>query len=778
MKKKYVKTLVATVAIAATAIVTPLAIYAHNNSDHVSIATDNEIIKTNLEDARTIYLGVNTPISIKDKLLAKVTDPATKTIDGIPVDKIQSKDIKITVKSELLKDNDTNEFVESDSKLNNLLTRKNDTITFSREGYFVGEITIKEHVHTVIFDIDNSMISFVDLNDWAVIINTKNPNFMEKEWVTFDSNKIKMVQVSTAKVQLDKAGDYMITYVITGTDNKIVKKNVLVTVGDQDKIKELEQMGVWIAVDQNIEQPMSESVVQKPGSTVRPEQTPAGNKISNGSSSTTEHSNKPVEQTPVTPQHQHHWNTGKVTKVATCTEAGEKSYVCMDCHEIKTESIPALGHHMTDWEIVTNATCTTEGSKERHCTECGMMETQIIPTLTHKWNEGIVTKEPTCETDGVKTYTCENCQETKTETIKALGHDLKEIITKEPTCGEAGTKEITCTRCDHKETVEIPATGNHTWNEGIVTKEPTCETDGIKTFTCNDCQETKTKTIKALGHDLKEIITKEPTCGEAGTKEITCTRCDHKETVEIPATGKHTWNEGIVTKEPTCETDGIKTFTCNDCQETKTETIKALGHDLKETITKEPTCGEAGMKTVQCTRCGHTESNVEIPATGKHTYDNGVITTQPTCTTAGVKTFTCTECGHTKVEVVPATGHHMDNGTITKQPTCTEAGEKTYHCEHCDYTETETISMIDHVWESLFEKQPDKEVTEWHAICGGCGKDFGPGEAGAQAALEHIMMNFGDACENYHSEPVQVTIPGETIEVGHKCTVCGKEERY
>ena len=58
----------------------------------------------------------------------------------------------------------------------------------------------------------------------------------------------------------------------------------------------------------------------------------------------------------------------------------------------------------------------------------------------------------------------------------------------------------------------------------------------------------------------------------------------------------------------------------------------------------------------------------------------------------------------------------------------------------------------------------DEPVYEWHAICGGCGRDFGPGEAGADAALEHIMMEFGDACENYHSEPV------ETGTIHHEAT--------
>ena len=77
----------------------------------------------------------------------------------------------------------------------------------------------------------------------------------------------------------------------------------------------------------------------------------------------------------------------------------------------------------------------------------------------------------------------------------------------------------------------------------------------------------------------------------------------------------------------------------------------------------------------------------------------------------------------------------------------------------------------------------DEPVYEWHAICGGCGKDFGPGEAGADAAVEHIVMEFGDACENYHSEPVQTgTIHHEATykdvwvqdsPAYHSCDSCG-----
>ena len=157
-----------------------------------------------------------------------------------------------------------------------------------------------------------------------------------------------------------------------------------------------------------------------------------------------------------------------------------------------------------------------------------------------------------------------------------------------------------------------------------------------------------------------------------------------------------------------------------------------------------------------------------------------MILKQPTCSEAGLKAMVCQRpgCDHRENEVsIPATGeHHWDNGVVTKEPTCITKGQKTYTCEHCGEKRYEEIGLIEHIWEEIWEKGPDKTVTEVHAFCGGCGKDFGPGPEGAQAALEHTMMDFNDGCSNYYADEVTVTIPGEDILVGHKCKMCGKKD--
>ena len=53
----------------------------------------------------------------------------------------------------------------------------------------------------------------------------------------------------------------------------------------------------------------------------------------------------------------HTWDNGKITKAATCTATGVKTYTCSKCKATKTETIKATGHKsVTDKEIA--ATCT------------------------------------------------------------------------------------------------------------------------------------------------------------------------------------------------------------------------------------------------------------------------------------------------------------------------------------------------------------------------------------------------------------------------------------
>ena len=158
--------------------------------------------------------------------------------------------------------------------------------------------------------------------------------------------------------------------------------------------------------------------------------------------------------------HEHSWDAGKVTKSATCTKDGEKTYTCSGCGETKTEVIKATGHKETEIRNATESTCQKEGyTGDKVCKACGevLEKGKPIAKKDHSWDAGKVIKSATCTKAGEKIYTCSGCGETKTEVIKATGHKMGAWKTvASATTQKEGRQERSCTICNYKETRSIP----------------------------------------------------------------------------------------------------------------------------------------------------------------------------------------------------------------------------------------------------------------------------------------------------------------------------------
>ena len=284
---------------------------------------------------------------------------------------------------------------------------------------------------------------------------------------------------------------------------------------------------------------------------------------------------KTIEAGKTIPKKEHSWDAGKVTKAATCTETGVKTYVCQSCSITRTEDIPALGHKIvTDAAVA--ATCETDGKTEgSHCSVCGTILTaqKTVKATGHDWDEGKITKAATCEEKGVKTYTCRTCKKTRTEDVPALGHQAVTDAAVAATCETDGKTEGShCSVCGKvlvkQETVK--ATGHKPVTDAAVAA--TCETDG-----------------KTEGSHCS-------VCGKVLTEQKT-----------IPAFG-HTWDAGKITKEAACETKGVKTYTCETCKKTRTEEIPALGHKFGAWVTtSQADVLSPAKQTRICTVCGKKE---------------------------------------------------------------------------------------------------------------------------------------------------------------------------
>ena len=110
--------------------------------------------------------------------------------------------------------------------------------------------------------------------------------------------------------------------------------------------------------------------------------------------------------------HTHNY-VSKVTKEATCTEAGVLTYTCTSTigtcdKKTYTEAIPATGHkYSTEWTTDVAPTDTTPGSKSHHCTVCDAKTdvTEIPATGTPE--EPLAISVTMAETDNDITFTAE-----------------------------------------------------------------------------------------------------------------------------------------------------------------------------------------------------------------------------------------------------------------------------------------------------------------------------------------------------------------------------------
>ena len=440
----------------------------------------------------------------------------------------------------------------------------------------------------------------------------------------------------------------------------------------------------------------------------------------------------------------HSWDGGKVTKAATCTITGTKTYTCTRCKKTRTETIAATGHKAVK-DAAVAATCETAGKAEgSHCSVCGtVLKAQTTTAaLGHSWDNGKVTKAATCTAAGTRTYTCTRCKKTRTETIAATGHKAVKDAAVAATCETAGKTEGShCSVCGTvlKAQTTVAALG-HSWDGGKVTKAATCTTAGTKTYTCTRCKKTRTETIAATGHKAVKDAAVAATCETTGKTEGShCSVCGTvlKAQTTTAALG-HSWDNGKVTKAATCTTAGTKTYTCTRCKKTRTETIAATGHKAVKDVAVAATCETAGKtEGSHCSVCNTVIKAQTTTAALGHSWDGGKVTKAATCTTAGTKTYTCTRCKKTRTETIAATGHKevkdaaiaatcektgktegshcsvcntvikaqttvaalghsWDGGKVTKAATCTTAGTKTYTCTRCKKTRTETIAATGH----------------------------------------------------------------------------------
>lgn len=123
----------------------------------------------------------------------------------------------------------------------------------------------------------------------------------------------------------------------------------------------------------------------------------------------------------------HTWDNGVITKEATETEEGVKTYTCKTCGETKTEKIPVTSHHLDQVTITKKATCTENGEKTYHCTDadCDKTYVETIPATGHKFDSWKTVKAQSIYSGAVQKRTCNACGKKET---RIVGDKLKPVL--------------------------------------------------------------------------------------------------------------------------------------------------------------------------------------------------------------------------------------------------------------------------------------------------------------------------------------------------------------
>ena len=198
---------------------------------------------------------------------------------------------------------------------------------------------------------------------------------------------------------------------------------------------------------------------------------------------------------------------------------------------------------------------------------------------------------------------------------------------------------------------------NHVFNEPVVIEEPSCTKEGKQQLTCSACGGVIIRNIPKLEHKIVIDPEVQPTCTTVGyTQGSHCSVCETViEKQNMIPTIPHSWSEWTQKTPATCTEDEVLERMCSVGKEKETKSgEKAKGHVEEVLPGKDATCSKSGLtEGKKCSVCGAIlEKQNEIPATGQHIWNAGVVTKKPTATAAGVKTFTCTVCGDTRTESI------------------------------------------------------------------------------------------------------------------------------
>ena len=369
--------------------------------------------------------------------------------------------------------------------------------------------------------------------------------------------------------------------------------------------------------------------------------------------------------------------TSKVTKAATCTGTGIKTYTAKFTNtafaaQTTTSSISAVGHKSVSANNAVAATCTTDGKEsDTVCSVCGvtLATGKTITKTGHKYGAPTYTWSKDGKTCIAKRV-CAN-DSTHIETENAT---ITNKVKTAATCTVKGTRTYTATfkntafKTQTKDIQDIAALGHSYSSEYTIDTAATCTTDGSKSQHCTRSGCTAKQNVTAITKTGHKYGTPTYTWSNDGKT------CVAKRVCANDSTHIETENGTITNKVKTpaaCTVKGTRTYTAtfkNTAFKTQTKDIQniaALGHKYGNPTY---TWSNDGKTCVAKRVCANDSTHIE---TENATITNKVKTAA-TCTVKGTRTYTAIfkntafKTQTKDIQNIAALGHNPIAGSCTR----------------------------------------------------------------------------------------------------------------
>ncbi len=275
-----------------------------------------------------------------------------------------------------------------------------------------------------------------------------------------------------------------------------------------------------------------------------------------------------------------HAKTKTVAEVApTCAASGTKSAIyCADCNELLSggETLAKLNTHTYTSVVTKAATCSATGIKTFSCSICKHSYTETIPKATHVAGTPAITAA-TCIADGSKVTKCKNCGTVMAnEVIAKTAHVADTPIVTAATCVADGSKVTKCKTCGTVMANEVIAKTAHVAHTPAITAA-TCIAEGSKVTKCKNCGTVMANEVIAkTAHVADNPAITAATCVAEGSKVTKCKTCGTVMANEVIAKTAHTFSDWLVAAPAGVGITGIEMRNCQTCNLQETRDIAAL----------------------------------------------------------------------------------------------------------------------------------------------------------------------------------------------------------